>query len=139
MTSGLASGILCLSTTKGADMRLYAVAELLEVSRDDEPIIVKGLVFESEKDAQEKADKLNAKDDCPKGQECWKVVAIETIPDKSKCKRCGTKIRKSGIRKGFCWDLTCPYSDHYQDCPAGMAGHPEASGDLACTCGRDRK
>jgi hypothetical protein len=34
---------------------------------------------------------------------------------------------------GLCSDEACPFSDHFQGCPAGWAGHPEL-GAGPCTC-----
>lgn len=49
----------------------------------------------------------------------------------SDCKRCG-----SDINNGFCSNVTCPFSDHKQECPAGWNGHPEKNGG-ECTCKGD--
>lgn len=57
------------------------------------------------------------------------------------CKRCGCDVND-----GYCSDISCPFSEHTQECPAGWQGHPEVqvpseflpthkSGD--CTCGED--
>jgi len=51
------------------------------------------------------------------------------------CVRCGTDLTD-----GRCQDVSCPFSDHTQECPSGWQGHPEAvevSGAArgqACTC-----
>jgi len=45
------------------------------------------------------------------------------------CARCGNVLQDNGL----CSDEACPFSDHFQGCPAGWAGHPEL-GAGPCTC-----
>jgi len=55
---------------------------------------------------------------------------------KKVCDRCGTVLKN-----GFCKDLTCPFSNHKQDCLRGWSGHPEKDpffkdddAPTLCTC-----
>ena len=50
--------------------------------------------------------------------------------DSIHCRRCGTGLNEDDR----CCDLTCPFSDHSQACPAGWSGHPERkSGECSCS------
>lgn len=54
-----------------------------------------------------------------------------------KCKRCGSHLNT----RGYCWDETCPFSDHQPKCKAGWNGHPQHDPNpkddykpIPCTC-----
>jgi hypothetical protein len=61
-------------------------------------------------------------------QRTYGNVTVENLRGET-CDRCGTALTPGG----YCGDVTCPFSDHKQDCPAGWQDHPEHKGG-ACTC-----
>ena len=68
-------------------------------------------------------------DDIVNGDKCANCghVFYEYVPED--CDRCRSKLNS----EGKCTDVTCPFSDHKQNCPAGWNGHPEHKAGR-CTC-----
>lgn len=54
----------------------------------------------------------------------------ETEEKDKECERCCSDLDDNGR----CEDLTCPFSDHDQDCPAGWNGHPLHIGYTCIGC-----
>lgn len=51
------------------------------------------------------------------------------------CQRCTARLSPDGEHDEMvCTDVTCPFSNHKQDCPVGWTGHPDHTGDFFCTC-----
>ena len=57
------------------------------------------------------------------------IADIEVLDVTTGCVRCASDLDADGT----CVDVTCPFSDHKQNCPAGWTGHPEhAAGPCNC-------
>jgi len=57
------------------------------------------------------------------------VADFEVVDISTGCVRCGSDLDPVGE----CVDITCPFSNHKQNCPAGWKGHPEHKAGR-CTC-----
>ena len=57
------------------------------------------------------------------------VADVEVVDVTTGCVRCGSDLDAAGE----CVDVSCPFSDHKQNCSAGWQGHPEhKSGPCNC-------